>query len=98
MRNTPESEIDSAPHRELALKTARESMVLLKNDGVLPLAISVKKILVVGPLAESVAGAARQLQRHGLARSDCAGRNSQAVPGGAGLLSCREQISCDRKS
>src|SRR5438552_16746092 len=50
---TPESEIDSAPHRELALKTARESMVLLKNDGVLPLSGSVKKILVVGPLAES---------------------------------------------
>jgi beta-glucosidase len=50
---TPESEIDSTPHRELALKTARESMVLLKNDGVLPFAASVKKILVVGPLAES---------------------------------------------
>jgi beta-glucosidase len=50
--NTPESEIDSAPHRELALKTARESIVLLKNDGVLPLASSTKKILVVGPLAE----------------------------------------------
>jgi beta-glucosidase len=50
---TPESEIDSAAHREVALKTARESMVLLKNDGVLPFAASVKKILVVGPLAES---------------------------------------------
>jgi len=52
---TPDSEIDSAPHRELALKIARESMVLLKNDGVLPLAPSVKKILVVGPLAEQTA-------------------------------------------
>jgi beta-glucosidase len=51
---TPESEIDSPAHRDLALKTARESMVLLKNDGVLPFATSVKKILVVGPLAESV--------------------------------------------
>lgn len=50
--NTPASEIDSAAHREVALKTARESMVLLKNDGVLPLA-SGKKVLVVGPLAES---------------------------------------------
>src|ERR1039457_2697573 len=50
---TPDSEIDSAPHRELALKIARESMVLLKNDGVLPFAVGVKKILVVGPLAES---------------------------------------------
>src|ERR1700739_2281175 len=45
--NTPESEIDSAAHRQLALKTARESMVLLKNDGVLPLAGNVNKILVV---------------------------------------------------
>ena len=52
--NTPESEIDSAPHRQLALKIAKESMVLLKNDGVLPLAPNAKKILVVGPLAESV--------------------------------------------
>ena len=50
---TPDSEIDSAPHRELALKIARESMVLLKNDGTLPLAAGVKKILVVGPLADS---------------------------------------------
>jgi beta-glucosidase len=49
---TPDSEIDSAAHRELALKIARESMVLLKNDGVLPFAASVKKILVVGPLAD----------------------------------------------
>ena len=52
---TPESEIDSAAHRELALKTARESMVLLKNDGVLPFATGVKKILVVGPLADQTA-------------------------------------------
>jgi beta-glucosidase len=51
---TPESEIDSAPHRALALKIARESMVLLKNDGTLPLGSNAKKILVVGPLAESV--------------------------------------------
>jgi beta-glucosidase len=51
---TPDSEIDSAAHRELALQAARESMVLLKNDGVLPFAPSVKNILVVGPLAESV--------------------------------------------
>ncbi len=50
---TAESEIDSVAHRELALKTAQESMVLLKNDGTLPLAAGVKKILVVGPLAES---------------------------------------------
>jgi beta-glucosidase len=51
--NTPESEIDSAPHRATALALAKESMVLLKNDGVLPLGPGVKKILVVGPLADS---------------------------------------------
>lgn len=52
--NTPESEIASPAHRQLALKTARESMVLLKNDGILPLGPKLKKILVVGPLAQSV--------------------------------------------
>ncbi|HEX4485717.1 MAG TPA: glycoside hydrolase family 3 C-terminal domain-containing protein [Terriglobales bacterium] len=51
---TPESEIDSAAHRELALKVAKESIVLLKNDGTLPLKSGTKKILVAGPLAESV--------------------------------------------
>jgi beta-glucosidase len=48
----PESEIDSPAHRELALKLARESIVLLKDDGVLPLS-GVKKIAVFGPLSES---------------------------------------------
>ena len=51
---TPDSEIDSAAHRELALKTARESVVLLKNDGVLPFGPKIAKIAVVGPLAHSV--------------------------------------------
>jgi beta-glucosidase len=46
------SELDSAAHRALALKLANESMVLLKNDGVLPLKTTGQKILVVGPLAE----------------------------------------------
>ncbi len=50
---TPESEIDSAPHRELALKAAKESIVLLKNNGSLPLSSDVKSIAVFGPLAES---------------------------------------------
>ncbi|MBS1852924.1 MAG: glycoside hydrolase family 3 C-terminal domain-containing protein [Acidobacteria bacterium] len=50
---TPESEIDSAPHRALSLQVARESMVLLKNDGTLPLKSDARKILVTGALAES---------------------------------------------
>jgi beta-glucosidase len=51
---TADSEIDSETHRAVALKTARESIVLLKNDGALPLSPEVRKITVVGPLAESV--------------------------------------------
>lgn len=47
-----EKELDSADHRDLALKIANESMVLLKNDGVLPLKNSGAKIAVVGPLAD----------------------------------------------
>jgi beta-glucosidase len=47
-----EKELDSAEHRALALKLANESMVLLKNDGVLPLKTSGIKIAVVGPLAD----------------------------------------------
>jgi beta-glucosidase len=48
-----DSEIDSEAHRALALKTARESVVLLKNDGTLPLRSTVKKIAVIGPSAGS---------------------------------------------
>src|SRR6201993_4478263 len=47
-----EKELDSAEHREHARKLANESMVLLKNDGLLPLKSEIKKIAVVGPLAE----------------------------------------------
>jgi beta-glucosidase len=47
-----ESELNSPAHRELALKIANESMVLLKNDGVLPLKTTGTKIAVIGPLAE----------------------------------------------
>jgi beta-glucosidase len=50
----PFSENDSAANRELARKAAREVMVLLKNDGLLPLKSSVKKIAVIGPLADSI--------------------------------------------
>jgi len=44
--------LDSTQHRELARKLADESIVLLKNDGVLPLKKSAIKIAVVGPLAD----------------------------------------------
>jgi len=47
-----ESLLDSAQHRDMARKMADEAMVLLKNDGVLPLKTSGLKIAVVGPLAD----------------------------------------------
>jgi beta-glucosidase len=46
---------DSAAHRELALKAARESIVLLKNEkDILPLKRDVKTIAVIGPNADSL--------------------------------------------
>jgi beta-glucosidase len=50
----PDSELNSPAHRALALKLAGESVVMLKNDGVLPVKPSVKTIAVVGPLADQV--------------------------------------------
>jgi len=47
---------DTAEHRELALKISRQSLVLLKNDGILPLnRAKIKRIAVIGPNADSVA-------------------------------------------
>jgi beta-glucosidase len=50
----PFSANDSAEHRKLALDTAGKSMVLLKNDGVLPMKKTVT-VAVVGPNASSLA-------------------------------------------
>jgi beta-glucosidase len=46
--------VDSAQHRQLALQVARESMVLLKNNGILPLSTAPRRIAVIGPLADSL--------------------------------------------
>jgi beta-glucosidase len=49
----PYSVNDSAAHRQLALETARKSIVLLKNEGhTLPLPKSVKTVAVIGPNAD----------------------------------------------
>ena len=50
----PYSEMDAPEHRNLSLRLARESMVLLKNDGTLPLESGTKKIAVIGPLADQL--------------------------------------------
>jgi beta-glucosidase len=50
----PISENDSPAHRELSLKVARESMVLLKNENrTLPLKKDLKTIAVIGPNADA---------------------------------------------
>jgi beta-glucosidase len=50
----PFTENDSPAHRALALKTARESIVLLKNEaGALPLKKDVKTLAVIGPNADA---------------------------------------------
>jgi len=44
--------LDGAEYRAMARKLANESMVLLKNDGTLPLKSGAIKIALVGPLAD----------------------------------------------
>jgi beta-glucosidase len=50
----PGSVINSPEHRELARTVAERSIVLLKNDGVLPLRNDLKKYFVTGPNASSI--------------------------------------------
>ncbi len=49
----PASEIDSPKHDALNFETAKKSLVLLKNDGVLPLKAGTK-IAVIGPTADDL--------------------------------------------
>ena len=56
--------LDSAEHRALALKLANESMVLLKNDGVLPLKTQGHQDCGGGAAGDQTRRAAGQLQRN----------------------------------
>ena len=50
----PISDLESQPHKDLALKMAREAIVLLRNQNyVLPLNKNIKHIAVLGPNAEN---------------------------------------------
>jgi len=51
---TPESVIDAPEHDGLSLEAARQSVVLLKNTGVLPLDLgALKTVAILGPTADS---------------------------------------------
>ena len=50
----PVSVINSPEHRALARKVAEKSVVLLKNDGALPLSNGLKKYYITGPNAAAV--------------------------------------------
>lgn len=49
----PYSILNAPAHAAHALKMAKESMVLLKNNGLLPLTKDIKKIAIVGPNADA---------------------------------------------
>ncbi|MDZ4768206.1 MAG: glycoside hydrolase family 3 C-terminal domain-containing protein, partial [Chloroflexota bacterium] len=51
----PMSVVGADAHRALARRMAQESIVLLKNDGVLPLAFDTRTIAVIGPNADALA-------------------------------------------
>ncbi len=49
----PADVVRSQKHIDVALQMARESMVLLKNDGVLPLSKTLNEVAVIGPNASN---------------------------------------------
>ena len=51
----PYEKLDCREHRKLSLRAAEEAMVLIKNDGILPLENKKRRIAVVGPNALSLA-------------------------------------------
>jgi len=48
------SSINSSPHRKIALESAQKSIVLLKNNGVLPLKSNIGYLFLTGPNATSI--------------------------------------------
>ena len=86
----PAPNVDMAAHRRSALETARQGIVLLKNDGALPLPNNVKTIAVIGGFANiGVMGGGG-----GSSQVDPPGGFALRIPlGGEGVLSAlRRQV------
>ena len=63
----PEEAIDQPSHRKLLRKAAADGMVLLKNEGLLPLKKNIKKLAVIGPNAKNaqiIGGGSASLMPH----------------------------------
>jgi beta-glucosidase len=64
----PESSVDSPAHRELAREAAAKSIILLRNDGLLPLEIGrLRRVAIIGSFAEAPAvqgGGSSQVRPH----------------------------------
>lgn len=63
----PEQAIDKPAHRALIRRAGAESIVLLKNDGILPLDLTGRTIAAIGPNAETaqiMGGGSAQLNPH----------------------------------
>ena len=52
--NIPITQNNTPEHNRVALDVARQSMVLLKNNGILPLSNKIKKIAVIGPNSDNL--------------------------------------------
>jgi beta-glucosidase len=52
--NIPFSVVDSKQNQQLALEAAQKSIVLLKNNGILPLSKKTKRIAIIGPNANNI--------------------------------------------
>lgn len=74
----------------LSLQSARESLVLLKNDGVLPLSNKVKKIAVIGGKADNARILFGGYTNIAMTEATVAQRNSIAGIGNTGQLLYRE--------
>ena len=63
----PEEAIDNPAHRKLLRKAAADGMVLLKNEGLLPLKKDIKKLAIIGPNAKEaqiIGGGSASLKAH----------------------------------